>query len=134
MAGVSPTTTNGIVLTTNATSISYSNRLSVTDQFSYQLSDGRGGTATGVVTIVNVGSNPAAEFVGLPAINAGSVVLHFSAVPGWTYHLERSTNLSTWTTILTTVAPPGGFFDYTDDFHDLSEPPPTALYRLRWAP
>src|SRR5262249_47948491 len=135
LAGVSPSTTNGIALTTNAASITYSNRASVTDRFSYVLSDGHGGSVTGAVSIVNVGSSPLAQFVSTPVWNGNSVYLQFTAVPAWTYFLERSTNLpSAWVTISTNVAPPGGAFDYTDNFSDLSGPPPSAFYRLSWPP
>jgi autotransporter-associated beta strand protein len=134
VAGVNLTTTNGIALTTNATSIFYANPANATDQFSYALSDGHGGSVTGVVNIVNIGSSPSAQFAGLPAMSGDSVVLHFSATPGWTYYLERSTNLLGWNTIWTNIAPANGEFDYTDDFHDLSAPASPAFYRLRWAP
>ena len=134
VAGVNLTTTNGIALTTNATSIFYANPANATDQFSYTLSDGHGGSVTGVVNIVNIGSSPSAQFAGLPTMSGDSVVLHFSATPGWTYYLERSTNLIGWNTIWTNIAPANGEFDYTDDFHDLSAPTSPAFYRLRWAP
>jgi hypothetical protein len=62
------------------------------------------------------------------------VTLHFAATPGWTYYLDRSTNLAIWVTIWTNVAPASGVFDYADDFHDLNEPASTAFYRLRWSP
>jgi hypothetical protein len=131
VAGVNLTTTNGIALTTNATTIFYSNLASVADQFSYSISDGRGGSATSVVNIVNIGSNPAPQFVGLPSVNTGTVLLHMSGTPGVTYYLERSTNCPGWKTIWTNLAPANGLFDYTDDFHDLGAPPASALYRLR---
>lgn len=132
LVGVDLTTTNGIALTTNATGITYSNLASVIDQFSYTVSDGHGGFATGQVNIVNVSANPSAQFVGVPNVNGNSVLLNFSAVPGWTYYLERSTNLVFWKTISTNAAPASGVFDYTDNFSDLSEPPPSAFYHLRW--
>jgi len=131
---VNLTTTNGIALTTNATSIFYLNQASGTDQFSYTLSDGKGGSVTGAVNIVNIGAPPAAQFVGLPSVSSASVFLQFSAAPGWTYYLERSTHLVDWKTIWTNVAPPSGLFDYTDDFHDLSAPASPAFYRLSWLP
>jgi len=132
VTGIDLTTTNGITLTTNAASITYSNLASVIDQFSYTINDGRGGSTAGLVNIVNVAASPSAEFVGVPNVNGGSVLLNFSAVPGWTYYLERSTNLLEWKTIWTNVAPASGVFDYTDNFGDLSEPPPSAFYQLRW--
>jgi autotransporter-associated beta strand protein len=134
VAGVSLTSTNGIVLATNATSLSYSNRASVTDQFSYTLSDGRGGSATGLVSVVNIGVSPAARFVGLSSTNGNPVHLHFSGTPGWTYYLERSTNLAAWKTIWTNVAPESGAVDYADGFQDLPAPVSPAYYRLRCLP
>lgn len=51
VSGVNLTSTNGITLTTNATHISYLNPASGNDQFSYTISDERGGSATGAVQI-----------------------------------------------------------------------------------
>lgn len=134
VAGVNLTSTNGVALTTNATSITYSNRASVTDQFSYVINDGHGGSVTGVVNVVNLGSTSAAQFSSTPSADGNTVQLNFSATPGWTYYLERSTNLFDWSTIWTNVAPPSGTFDYLDDFHDLGAPVSPAFYRLRWPP
>jgi len=134
VAGVNLTTTNGITLTTNATSIAYSNLARVTDQFSYTISDNHGGTVSGVVNIVNIGVPPAPQLVALPSVSSNSVFLQFSGEPGSTYYLDRSTNLINWKTIWTNLAPPSGLFDYTDDFHDLGTPPPSAHYRLSLVP
>jgi hypothetical protein len=133
-AGVNLTTTNGIALTTNASSLAYSNIASVTDQINYTVTDGRGGSATGIVNVVNIGTTPSAQFTNFPSVNGTSVVLHFTGTPGWPYYLERSTNLVNWTTISTNVAPPSGVVDTTDDFHDLAAPASAAFYRLRWSP
>jgi autotransporter-associated beta strand protein len=134
VTGVSAASTNGIVLATDGTSIIYSNRASVSDQFSYTLSDGHGGSATGVASIVNLGGSPSASFAAVPGFSGPAVQLHFAGTPGWTYYLERSTNLVGWKTIWTNVAPAGGAFDYSDDFHDLGAPVAPAFYRLRWTP
>jgi autotransporter-associated beta strand protein len=133
--GVALTTTNGITLATNGTAIFYTNHASVIDQFAYTIGDGRGGTVTGVVNIVNIGSTPSAQFVGTPSSNGSSVTLYLSGVAGWPYYLDRTTNLPpVWLPIWTNVAPPGELFDYTDNFLDLPAPPPAAFYRLRWSP
>ena len=132
VAGFDPATTNGIPLLADANGLVYSNRASVTDRVSYTLSDGRGGTTAGVVEIVNIGSIPAAQFAGLPKLSAGSAQLSFSATPGWTYFLDRSTNLVTWKTIYTNVAPASGILDFTDNFQDLGTPASEAFYRLTW--
>jgi hypothetical protein len=118
-------------LLTNSTFILYSNYISVLDRFSYTIGDGHGGSATGTVQIT---SSPTARFTSLPSPNGNSVLLQFAGRPGWTYYLDRSTNLPVWAPIWTNVAPSTGVFDYTDDFHDLDAPAPSALYRLRWLP
>jgi len=134
LAGIDLTTTNGVTLTTNGTAVSYSNHQTVNDQFSYLITDGQGGSTTGLVNIVNIGSTPMAQFSAVPVPNGTSVYLQFEGTPGWTYYLERSTNLPDWRTIWTNIAPPGGLFDYTDNFQDLGGLPASSLYRLRWSP
>jgi hypothetical protein len=75
------------------------------------------GTATGVI---NPGGN--------------SVITSFSGTPNHVFYVERSTNFLSWTTILTTNAPPSGLFICTDNFSDLGSPPAYAFYRLSWVP
>jgi hypothetical protein len=49
--------------------------------------------------------------------------------------VQRSTNMSDWSVILTTNAPPAGLFEWVDDFSDLGVPPApvpaSAFYRLQ---
>jgi len=125
------TTTNGVTLTTNDSFIIYSNSVSVADEFSYTLTDGHGGSASGTVQIV---ASPTGRFAAAPSSTGEALTLQFIGSPGWIYFLERSTNLPNWITIWTNIAPANGLFDYTDTFNDLAEPPPSAFYRLRWAP
>jgi autotransporter-associated beta strand protein len=129
LAGVNLTTTNGVTLTTNGAFIVYSNYVSVADQLSYTLSDGHGGSVTGMVQIA---ASPTGRFAGAPSGTGGAMTLHFVGSPGWTYYLDRSTNLAIWATIWTNVAPANGLFDYTDDFHELGAPAAAAFYRLSW--
>jgi autotransporter-associated beta strand protein len=131
LTGINLTTTNGITLVTNSTFILYSNYVSAIDRFIYTIGDGHGGSATGEVQIT---SSPTARFASLPVVGANSVTLQFAGRPGWIYYLERSTDLPAWLTISTNVAPASGVFEYTDDFRDLTAPPPWAFYRLRWMP
>lgn len=131
LAGISLTSTNGIPLVTNATSLYYSNFLGVADQFTYVVSDGRGGNATGVV---NLAANPAGRFAALPSALTNGVRLRFVGLPGWAYSLERSTNLQHWQTIWTNVAPPNGLFEFTDPFPETAGEGARAFYRLRWSP
>ncbi len=61
---------------------------------------------------------------------AGLPTLNFGGISGYAYSLQRSTNLSDWTTLWTTNAPPGGVFQFTDP----GAPPPAAYYRLQYNP
>jgi len=131
LAGTDLTTTNGVTLVTNGAFIVYSNIVNVADRFNFTISDGHGGVATGTVVIA---PTTAAQFTGQPAVDGSSATLHFSGAPGWTYYVDRSTNLVAWLTISTNLMPANGVLDFTDDFHDLTEPPSSAFYRLSWAP
>jgi hypothetical protein len=119
-------TTNGITLTTNGTHIFYANQIPVADQFSYTISDGRGGSFVGTVRITN---SPAGRFASAPVRNEEGLRLELVGRPGATYYLDRSTNLLEWITISTNVAPPNGLFHYLD----ANPPEPTALYKMRLA-
>jgi autotransporter-associated beta strand protein len=127
LASIDLMTTNGITLTTDSTFIYYSNYVNIPDQFTYVISDARGGTTVGAINITN---SPAARFDTAPALNDGALALHVVGRPGSTYYLERSTDLSAWITISTNVAPSSGLFDYIDP----NPPEPAAFYKLRSAP
>ncbi len=71
---------------------------------------------------------------GLNNPGGNPVTISFSGTPGHTFYVQRSTNLLSWATILTTNAPPGGLFICTDNFSDLGSLPPYAFYRLSWGP
>jgi subtilisin-like proprotein convertase family protein len=132
LASLNLLTTNGIMLATNASDISYANGQNVNDQFSYTVSDGQGGTARGLVNIVVVASIwGQAQSV---SVSNGTVTVFFTVVPGYSYAAQRSTNLVNWLTILTTNAPSGGVIQITDNFIDLNLPPSSAFYRLEWSP
>lgn len=59
-------------------------------------------------------------------VTGGQIVFSFAGVAGYSYGLQRSTNLSTWTTILTTNAP--------FQFIEPNPPQPAAFYRLQYNP
>ena len=131
LSGISLITTNGVSLVSSGSVLLYSNYVSVVDQFTYMISDGRGGTASGTV---NIAPSRTGRFASHGSGNGESMTLHFVGNPGWTYYIERSIDLPFWVAISTNVAPASGLFDYTDDFRDLPESPEAAFYRLRWSP
>src|SRR6185369_6125910 len=95
------TTTNGVTLVTNGTTVFYSNTANPNDLFNYTINDGHGGSATGTVMIAawTIG-----QFISPPNVNASSVTLHFAGGPGLTYYLDRSINLPPdWVTISTNL-------------------------------
>jgi autotransporter-associated beta strand protein len=128
LASITLTTTNGITMTTNASSIFYTNSLSVMDRFTFTISDNHGGTAQGSAQIV---PSSAGKFSGFPNVTENSTTLHIAGRANTTYYIDRSTNLPVFVPISTNIAPPSGLFDYIDN----SLPrPPSALYRLRSNP
>lgn len=133
LLAISLTSTNGITLTTNSSMINYpGNSPNVKDQFSYIITDGFS-TNTGLVNINVVGS-VAGQIKGI-SLDHSAVTVNFAGVSGWLYNVQRSTNLMSWVTLLTTNAPVGGLFQFTDTFGDLgSHAPGAAYYQLFWQP
>lgn len=130
------TNPDGSYLITNIAFLGYVNPAAVNDQISYTISDDLGDWTVGVVNIAV--SSPALTGQATGILYPGgnhSVTLNFAGVPGNTYAVERSTNLTTWTPIWTTNAPAGSFFNFTDTFGDLGGiAPSSAYYRLSWTP
>jgi autotransporter-associated beta strand protein len=130
LSEINLTTTNGVTLVTNGTTIFYLNTANPADSFNYTISDGHGGSATGTVIIA---ASAVGQFISQPTVNGSSMMLHFAGGPGLTYFLERTIDLPpNWVTISTNLVPSNGVLDYLDDFHDLSGPPSSSFYRLRW--
>jgi autotransporter-associated beta strand protein len=128
LAGFS-TSTNGITLMSGGGGLNYYNPTPVNDQFTYTVSDGFGGTNSAVVNIL-ISTNPIYGQSASISTSGGTAMLTFAGIPGLSYSVARSTDLSTWTVIWTTNAPAGGVFNYTDS----SAPQPTAYYQLQYNP
>lgn len=99
-----------------------------TDAFTYTLSDGRGGTASGWVVVEVVATNsPSYYRLTGPAWTAtNSVAVRMAGIPTEVYILQRSTNLLDWESILTNRAPSTGLLEFVDP----NPPPPTGFYRV----
>jgi MBG domain (YGX type)/Cadherin-like domain len=125
--------TNGITPVISGLYVFYQNTNYLSDQFTYTVSDGFGGTASALVN-VSVNTNGVSGQAKSIAIVGGTATLQFGGIPGYTYAIKRSTNLLNWVTIATTN-PVAGVFQYVDDFSDLgNNPPAAAYYRLEWNP
>ncbi len=121
--------TNGVTLGNSSGFLLYQNPNNVNDQFTYTVTDGYGGTNSG---LVNVAINNSSVFGSTaPVISAtnGVTSILYSGIAGYSYSVNRATNLlSGWTTIWTTNMPASGVFQ----FKDLNPPQPDAYYQLLW--
>jgi hypothetical protein len=136
LASVNSMSTNSALVTSNANFILYTNTApNVTDQISYTISDGHGGTGTGhinlTVTAFVTGQN--ATFT---SIMGNSVTVKFYGIANFIYITQRSTDMNTWVSVHTnTVNSAGQPFTVTDNFSDLGGVAPgAAYYRLEWKP
>ncbi|MCX6873824.1 MAG: choice-of-anchor D domain-containing protein, partial [Verrucomicrobia bacterium] len=102
-----------------------------TDSFEVELTDARGATARGTLSIT-VTEAPAG--VGAVARNLTDFSLHdgvadmvFRGIPGRSYTIQRSTDLSVWSDLATVTAGADGKIPYTDP----APPLPQAYYRTQ---
>jgi hypothetical protein len=115
--------------------LGYVNVANVNDQLSYTITDSLGGTTTGLIDIVVSTSPLFGQITGIINPGGQSVRLNFAGDPGYTYNVQRSTDLINWTTIATITAPAAGPFTCTDTFGNLGGiAPASAYYRLSWNP
>lgn len=128
LASVSATT-NSATITVVGSYVVYSNANAVADEFTYTVSDGFGGTNSATVTI-NVDNTPLFGPSQIVSATGSTATLSFAGIPGYSYSVMRSTDLSIWTSIWTTNAPVGGIFLFTDT----NTPQPAGFYRLQFNP
>ena len=133
--GVNLTTTNGVLLATNSLQLLYPNTApNVNDRFSYTVTDSYGGTNIGYVNIVVNPFVSGQQITNSPS--APNSVTYFGH-PGYTYLLQRTTNLFTgagWVSIRTNTISGTGRTNVVDDFSDLGAIPSQAYYRVGWKP
>jgi hypothetical protein len=102
-----------------------------TDTFPITITDARGSSMEGVVTM-NVGQPPDGGGQGgnpprLTMLPAGRIGIAFQGIPGRSYQIQRSTNLVDWTLIATVVAAGNGAVEFVDE----NPPEGSGFYRLR---
>jgi hypothetical protein len=82
-------------------------------------------TATNLITITV--TNAVGQLTGnIYQSGDGGVTTTWAGIPGSSYVVQRSTDLSSWTDLWTTNAPAAGVFSFTDP-----SPPNPAYYRVR---
>jgi subtilisin-like proprotein convertase family protein len=134
VSAVSATSTNGGTITLGSTNVIYLSATNFvgTDMFTYTLSDGRGGFATGsVVVTVTSENDPSLNRIGSLTVTQNGVVLRFAGIPGYTYSVERTSDLATWIAIGNFTVPDNGIAVFTDSnapagqgFYRTSSPSP----------
>lgn len=101
------------------------------DTFALTLTDARGAATGGTVT-VTVGPAPAAGGANpanppkLTVLTNGNMEVRFQGIPGQVYQIQRSPDLSQWTTLFTGAANGVGTLSFTD----ASPLVPSGFYRL----
>ena len=113
-----PSSAHGGTITTNATWVFYTPAAGFTnaDSYPYVVSDSRGGTNGGTVT-VNLSTNAdLTPNYTLENLGGGSVRLHFSAIPGRTYAVQFTDTQApaNWQALTTGTADASGQFTCTD--------------------
>ncbi|MCX6896741.1 MAG: autotransporter-associated beta strand repeat-containing protein [Verrucomicrobia bacterium] len=124
---------HGTVAIANSTDVTFISSTVGADSFTYTVSDGKGGTAVGTVNVAVTAvvnqQTPELSFNG-----SGNAVLVFWGVPGMTYTIQKSTDLSTWTDLTPTVTAndtstqPYGQINFTDTGAPSG---PAGFYRLK---
>jgi hypothetical protein len=136
VSAAGPASSNSGTAVLQASAILYTppNNFSGTDTFPVTISDSRGGSVTGTVT-VTVGAPPnSSGGSGSMTLNppqlspqpGGSLDVSFRGIPGRAYQIQRSTDLTIWTTVAAVTASATGTITWTDP----APPQPDAYYRL----
>jgi hypothetical protein len=100
------------------------------DVFTYTVSDG---TSSGTANVTNTFASVAGPSIGNPGTDgSGHPQFTFHGIPGYTYHIQRSPDLATWTTLEPglTIVNSDGSYTYTDTSGTV--PSPNVYYRLSY--
>lgn len=98
------------------------------DSFTYTVKDNQNGLQASAVITLNIVPQQSGQALQITN-DGGQITITFAGIPGFTYDVQRSTNIgfSSFTVPLVTNAPPEGVFIYVDP----APPFPTAYYRLK---
>jgi len=97
ISSVTPFSVAGGTVTLSNTWVSYWPLFGYTntDNFNYVVSDGKGGSATGLVTVAVIPDPVSSDLLGFQTGTAGSYVVQLTGIPGFTYTLQYCTGLGT---------------------------------------
>jgi large repetitive protein len=96
------------------------------DSFTYTVTDGYGGSATGTVMVAIQVNNSQSQNLTISDLGGGSVLIEGSGIPGYTYRLQYSDTSGpfVWQDLASVTANNVGAFQYTD-----TSGSPTRFYR-----
>ena len=130
VSSAGPASAQGGTVTLQSGSIRYTpaNGYSGTDTFPITITDARGASVSGTVTVTvqlntGIGTNAAV----LTALSGGRMGLGFQGIPGRSYQIQRTTDLDNWIPLGSVTAAANGAVIFIDE----SPPPGSAFYRLR---
>jgi len=130
IAGVSALSAHGGSVTLDSESVNYNPPTGYTgaDTFTVTISDCLGNSIEGTLTVNVVdpatGNDGNGSNLASVAAGPGGITLTFYGIPGQSYVIQRSSNLSAWLAIATVTATPTGKIEYTD-----SAPLSSGYYR-----
>ena len=128
IVAVTANSTNGGSVTRSNTQVRYTPAPNFVgnDQFTYTVSDGRGGQATANVVVHVLSLNdPSINRLGDLTVTPTSVRISFSGIPCFNYSVERSTSLPVWAPIGSFIVNDNGIVE----FEDMAPPLGGAFYR-----
>jgi hypothetical protein len=122
-----PSAQGGTVSLTGTVNYTPAASFTGTDSFDIELTGSQGGTLRATLVITVTGD--AALGLNQTELNVhdGVVDLTFRGIPGRSYTIQRSTNLTTWTTLATVTAAVDGKIRFTDT----TPPQPSGYYRTQ---
>ena len=114
----SPSAHGGMVTLTGTVNYTPPNGFAGTDTFEVELTDARGASARGTITITLAEPATGTAAMGLNltsfAIIDGKAEMVFRGIPERSYLIQRSSDLSNWSDLATVTAGPDGKIQYTD--------------------
>lgn len=135
VTGTSATSTNGASVTLGGGQITYTPAGSFTgeDRFTYTLSDGRGGTALGTVTVTVTSTNAPSQNLSSVTPTANGKLVRFYGVPGQNYIVRSADAVDgPWSNLSPPIpAASNGLVEYEDTTQPV---PPGRFYRTIVAP
>ena len=127
VASVAATSEQGATVALAGSAIQYTpaSGFSGVDRFRVTFTSSTG-TIVGLIEMTTAVPSHLANPARLTPLSGGRMGIQFNGIPGVAYQLQRSTDLTSWTTIATITAGSRGEIDFTDN----NPPAPNGFYRL----